>query len=122
MLRIRCFFLGCVLFFAAMVAPQQSFAQPSFTNLVGIAAAGVNAMQVIPQVFHILKARRVEGLSDKAIWMGTLSSCLWEAYGLLLGDPVQIIGNAVLLSSNVVLLVAKLYFSRNEETRVLLPV
>lgn len=88
--------------------------QSHLSGAVGASAVISTSFMTIPQIIHCVKTRSAKDISLAAIMIGSLSTVLWEVYGVLITDYVQIIGNIVLLSSNLVLLYLKYHFSKGE--------
>ncbi|MDP5183481.1 SemiSWEET transporter [Blastococcus sp. BMG 814] len=75
---------------------------------LGILAATLSIAVVWPQVWLSCRHRRTLGLSPTSAWLAVALNLCWLAFGLLSGDPVQIVTNAVVGAGNAAVLVALL--------------
>ncbi|MCF6506830.1 PQ-loop repeat-containing protein [Blastococcus sp. MG754426] len=75
---------------------------------LGILAATLSISVVWPQVWRSCRHRRTLGLSPTSAWLAVALNLCWLAFGLLSGDPVQIVTNAVVGTGNAAVLVALL--------------
>ncbi|GGQ85347.1 SemiSWEET transporter [Couchioplanes azureus] len=71
-------------------------------------AAGLSVTLLWPQVWTSAVRRRTAGLSPTATWLGVALPLGWIEYGLLIGDPVQIVTNTVTGLAGLAILVALL--------------
>lgn len=61
-----------------------------------------------PQVWRCWAGRRTTGLSASATWLGVALPIGWITYGLLLGDPIQIVTNLITGTAGIAVLAALL--------------
>ena len=64
-------------------------------SVIGAVAALLTTVAYVPQAYKTIKTRSTASLSLPTYVMLFLGTCLWEAYGLLLGDWSIIITNLV---------------------------
>lgn len=77
-------------------------------HVLGPVAATFSIMLIWPQVWLSVRQRRTNGLSPTATWLSAALSLCWFTYGVLLGDPVQMITNGVVGAANIAILAALL--------------
>jgi len=77
-------------------------------ELVGLAAAGLTTPSFIPQAIKILRTRETKAISLGMYAMFTAGTTLWVIYGMTIGSPGIIIGNAISLVFVAAILVLKL--------------
>ena len=75
---------------------------------LGFFAAALSIAVVWPQVWLSCRHGRTLGLSPTASWLGVALNLCWLTFGLLIGDPAQILTNAVVGAGNAAVLVALL--------------
>jgi MtN3 and saliva related transmembrane protein len=65
----------------------------SFEKLMGLFASIFTGVAMLPQLFKIIKEKRVENISF--LWLVILFTglCLWAFYGFLIKDVIIIISN-----------------------------
>ncbi|MCF6743714.1 PQ-loop repeat-containing protein [Blastococcus sp. KM273128] len=80
----------------------------TMSAVLGILAATLSIAVVWPQVWRSCRHRRTLGLSPTSAWLAVALNLSWLAFGLLSGDPVQIVTNAVVGTGNAAVLVALL--------------
>ena len=64
-------------------------------STIGAVAALLTTVAYVPQAYKTIKTRSTASLSLPTYIMLFLGTCLWEAYGLLLGDWSIIFTNLV---------------------------
>ena len=64
-------------------------------TVIGAVAALLTTVAYVPQAYKTIKTRSTASLSLPTYIMLFLGTCLWEAYGLLLGDWSIIFTNLV---------------------------
>ena len=64
-------------------------------SAIGAVAALLTTVAYVPQAYKTIKTRSTASLSLPTYIMLFLGTCLWEAYGLLLGDWSIIFTNLV---------------------------
>jgi uncharacterized protein with PQ loop repeat len=74
----------------------------------GFLAAALSIAVVWPQVWRSCRHRRTLGLSPTAAWLAVALNAGWLTFGLLVGDPAQIVTNAVVGLGNSAVLAALL--------------
>lgn len=79
-------------------------------RIVGLTAAGLTTLSLIPQVWRSLKTRDTRGISLGMYWAYTVGIALWLAYGLLIHDLVVTLANAVTLLLAAIILMLKLRY------------
>jgi uncharacterized protein with PQ loop repeat len=75
---------------------------------LGFFAAALSIAVVWPQVWLSCRHGRTLGLSPTASWLAVALNVCWLTFGLLIGDPAQILTNAVVGAGNAAVLVALL--------------
>jgi uncharacterized protein with PQ loop repeat len=78
------------------------------TLTLGWLAAALSVLLLWPQVWLSCVKGRTGGMSPTGTWLGAAIPAGWICYGLLLGDPVQIVTNTVTGAAGVALLAAVL--------------
>src|SRR3954452_13779123 len=71
-------------------------------------AAALSISVVWPQVWRSCRHGRTLGLSPTTAWLGVALNLSWLTFGVLIGDPAQIVTNAVVGTGNTAVLVALL--------------
>ncbi|HKT32169.1 MAG TPA: SemiSWEET transporter [Gammaproteobacteria bacterium] len=79
-------------------------------RIVGLTAAALTTLSLVPQVWRSLKTRDTRGISLGMYWAYTVGIALWLAYGLLIHDLVVTLANAVTLLLAAVILMLKLRY------------
>lgn len=75
---------------------------------LGFLAAALSIALIWPQVWLSCRHGRTLGLSPTTTWLGVALNLCWLTFGLLIGDPAQIVTNAVVGAGNTAVLVALL--------------
>src|SRR5688500_346184 len=75
---------------------------------LGFFAAALSIAVVWPQVWLSCRHGRTLGLSPTASWLGVALNLCWLTFGLLIGDPAQILTNTFVGAGNAAVLVALL--------------
>jgi uncharacterized protein with PQ loop repeat len=75
---------------------------------LGFLAAALSISVVWPQVWRSCRHRRTLGLSPTTAWLGVALNLCWLTFGVLIGDPAQIVTNAVVGAGNTAVLIALL--------------
>ena len=76
--------------------------------VLGMLAAALSISVVWPQVWRSCRHGRTLGLSPTTAWLGVALNLCWLTFGVLIGDPAQIVTNAVVGAGNTAVLVALL--------------
>jgi uncharacterized protein with PQ loop repeat len=77
-------------------------------SALGFLAAALSISVVWPQVWRSCRHGRTLGLSPTTAWLGIALNLCWLTFGVLIGDPAQIITNAVVGAGNTAVLIALL--------------
>lgn len=64
-------------------------------GLVAALAAVLSAIQLIPQAWNAIRARDLASISLPSFLLISLTTCLWAAYGIHLGDLAIIFANGI---------------------------
>jgi uncharacterized protein with PQ loop repeat len=75
---------------------------------LGCLAAALSISVVWPQVWRSCRHRRTLGLSPTTAWLGVALNLCWLTFGVLAGDPAQVVTNAVVGAGNTAVLIAVL--------------
>jgi uncharacterized protein with PQ loop repeat len=75
---------------------------------LGFLAAALSIVVIWPQVWLSCRRGRTHGLSPTACWLGVALNLCWLTFGVLIGDPAQIVTNAVVGVGNTAVLTALL--------------
>ncbi|RZU32582.1 SemiSWEET transporter [Blastococcus saxobsidens] len=75
---------------------------------LGVLASTLTIALVWPQVWLSCRHRRTRGMSPTGTWLAVALNACWLVFGLLTGDPAQIVTNAVVGAANTGLLLALL--------------
>jgi uncharacterized protein with PQ loop repeat len=75
---------------------------------LGFFAAAFSIAVVWPQVWLSCRHRRTLGLDPTSSWLGVALNLCWLTFGVLIGDPAQILTNAVVGAGNTAVLAALL--------------
>jgi uncharacterized protein with PQ loop repeat len=78
------------------------------TAALGFLAATLSITVVWPQVWRSCRHGRTLGLSPTSSWLGVALNMCWLTFGVLIGDPAQIVTNAVVGAGNTAVLAALL--------------
>lgn len=87
---------------------------------LGFAAAALSISLVWPQVWLSCRRRRTLGLSPTACWLAVGLNACWLTFGLITGDPAQVITNVVVGAGNSAVLAALLHSRPQLRTRAVL--
>lgn len=79
-------------------------------RIIGLTAAVLTTLSLVPQVWRSLKTRDTRGISLGMYAAYTLGIALWLIYGLLIGDLPVMLANAVTLLLAAIVLVLKLRY------------
>ena len=90
---------------------------PTWTNVLGSAAALLTTLAFVPQVWHTFRTRDVSGISLGMYSAFTLGIALWIAYGLATGAWPVIIANIVTLAFALCILTMKVVIDRRRRKR-----
>ncbi len=71
---------------------------PSFDTVIGLAAAFCTTISYIPQLRKVWQTGETKDISLKMFLILGAGIALWVVYGVLKGDPVIILANAVSLA------------------------
>ena len=75
---------------------------------LGFLAAALSIALIWPQVWLSCRQGRTLGLSPTTSWLGVALNLSWLTFGLLIGDPAQIVTNSVVGTGNTAVLAALL--------------
>src|SRR5215213_4372065 len=87
------------------------------TAALGFLAAALSISVVWPQVWRSCRHGRTRGLSPTTAWLGVALNLCWLTFGVLVGDPAQIVTNAVVGVGNSAVLIALLLARPDLRTR-----
>jgi MtN3 and saliva related transmembrane protein len=87
-----------------------------FVFLVGILATFFSLWSTVPQIRKSLKTKKTDDVSKWLIICLTGGLSLWVAYGVLKGDMIIAIANAIGVSLNLCLLFLKWKYSNKLKT------
>ncbi|WP_229069174.1 SemiSWEET transporter [Actinoplanes sp. DH11] len=87
------------------------------THFFGILGAALSMSIAWPQVYRSCVRRRTSGLSATACKLGVAMPIGWVTYGLLIGDPFQIVTNVVAAGTGLAILAALLLTQPQLRTR-----
>jgi MtN3 and saliva related transmembrane protein len=87
-----------------------------FVFLVGILATFFTMWSTVPQIRKSLKTKKTDDVSKWLIICLTGGLSLWVAYGVLKGDMIIVIANAIGVSLNLCLLFLKWKYSNKLKT------
>jgi MtN3 and saliva related transmembrane protein len=87
-----------------------------FVFLVGILATFFTLWSTVPQIRKSLKTKKTDDVSKWLIICLTGGLSLWVAYGVLKGDMIIVIANAIGVSLNLCLLFLKWKYSNKLKT------
>jgi uncharacterized protein with PQ loop repeat len=90
------------------------------TAVLGFAAAALSISLVWPQVWLSCRRGRTRGLSPTACWLAVGLNLCWLTFGLLAGDPAQVVTNVVVGTGNSAVLAALLLSQPSLRTRAVL--
>ena len=79
-------------------------------RLIGLIAAALTTLSLLPQVWRSLKTRDTRGISLGMYVAYTIGIALWLVYGLLIHDLVVTLANAVTLFLAAIILMLKLRY------------
>lgn len=79
------------------------------TAVVGSAGVGLNQIFIWPQVRRALTG--VEGVATLTVLGGLFARASWTLYGIRLGDPILIVGNALVAGGFLLLFAALVHYS-----------
>lgn len=82
------------------------------TTVIGLMAAFLTTLAFVPQVIHILKTKKTDGISLAMYSAFTSGVALWLAYGFMVMDLPVILANAVTLVLALIVLGLTLYSRR----------
>jgi len=85
-------------------------------TLLGFAAGAITSIGFIPQ---LVKGFRTKKLDDVSYWMPfvlIVGMSLWLVYGIARDDIAIIVANLVAVTSSVLLVILKWYYSPNRRT------
>jgi len=82
------------------------------TDYIGYLAASLTTLSFVPQAWHTFTTRDVRGISLGMYSAFTAGVALWLVYGLLIGAWPVVVANAITLLLATIILLMKLYFSR----------
>ncbi|MEU8656651.1 SemiSWEET transporter [Actinoplanes philippinensis] len=77
-------------------------------HICGLLGATLSMSIAWPQVYRSCVRRRTSGLSATACMLSVAMPLGWVSYGLLIGDPFQIVTNVVSASTGLAILIALL--------------
>src|SRR4051794_8043768 len=100
--------------------PPPNGTRSTMTAALGFAAAALSISLVWPQVWLSCRRGRTRGLSPTACWLGVALNLCWLTFGLLTGDPAQIVTNIVVGAGNSAVLAALLISQPQLRTPALL--
>src|SRR3712207_3260226 len=76
--------------------------------VLGFSAAALSISNIWPQVWRSCRHGRTLGLSPTSSWLAVALNLCWLVFGVLIGDPAQIVTNAVVGAANTAVLAALL--------------
>jgi uncharacterized protein with PQ loop repeat len=78
------------------------------TATLGTLAAALSISNIWPQVWRSCRHGRTSGLSPTSSWLAVSLNLCWLTFGLLIGDPAQVVTHAVVGVGNTAVLTALL--------------
>ncbi|TQN41967.1 uncharacterized protein with PQ loop repeat [Blastococcus colisei] len=75
---------------------------------LGFFAATLSIAVIWPQVWRSCRHGRTRGLSPTSAWLGVALNLCWLTFGVLIGEPAQIVTHAVVGAGNTAVLAALL--------------
>ncbi|RBY98032.1 hypothetical protein DQ237_03840 [Blastococcus sp. TF02-8] len=84
---------------------------------LGVLASTFSIALVWPQVWLSCRHRRTLGMSPTSTWLAVALNFCWLTFGVLTGDPAQIVTNAVVGAANTALLLALLLTQPQQRAR-----
>jgi MtN3 and saliva related transmembrane protein len=82
--------------------------------LIGMSATLFSLWSTVPQIRKSLKTRKTDDVSKWLIISLITGLSLWVMYGVLKGDIIIAIANAIGVTLNIILLVLKLKYTTNK--------
>ena len=79
-------------------------------RIIGLTAAALTTLSLLPQVWRSFKTRDTRGISLGMYVAYTVGIALWLVYGLLIHDLVVTLANAVTLFLAAIILMLKLRY------------
>ncbi|MDE1886594.1 MAG: SemiSWEET transporter [Gammaproteobacteria bacterium] len=79
-------------------------------RIIGLTAAALTTLSLLPQVWRSFKTRDTRGISLSMYVAYTVGIALWLVYGLLIHDLVVTLANAVTLFLAAIILMLKLRY------------
>jgi uncharacterized protein with PQ loop repeat len=105
---------------AASIAVHRTEHRSTMIAALGFFAAALSISVTWPQVWRSCRHGRTLGLSPTASWLGVALNLCWLTFGLLIGDPAQILTNSFVGMGNAAVLVALLIAQPHLRTRPML--
>jgi uncharacterized protein with PQ loop repeat len=88
--------------------PPERNPRSTMIAALGFFAAALSICNIWPQVWRSCRHGRTLGLSPTAAWLGVGLNLCWLTFGVLTGDPAQLLTHAVVGAGNTAVLVAVL--------------
>jgi len=82
---------------ALVVAAVGGMAVAISPTVVGWLAIAAGATSVLPQTVHVLRAPTLHGVSVPTYLLLCLTTLSWATYGVLIGDPLVVVTNLLVL-------------------------
>lgn len=93
---------------AAPIAVHRTEPRSTMIAALGFLAAALSIALTWPQVWRSCRHGRTLGLSPTGAWLGVALNICWLTFGVLTGDPAQILTNVVVGVGNSAILAALL--------------
>ena len=84
------------------------------TEFFGYFAAMLTTLAFLPQLIKTLKTKKADDVSLITLIMFILGSLSWIVYGYKISSLPILIANLITLTLNLLILISKLYFSKNK--------
>lgn len=83
-------------------------------KIIGLTAGILTASSLLPQLFKTVKTKEAEDVAPFMFWMLVTGTGLWTYYGVLRDDLPIIITNAFSFSLNIVMLILRSHYTKND--------
>lgn len=80
---------------------------------VGLVAGILTASSLLPQLFKTIKTKEAEDVAPIMFWMLVSGTGLWAYYGVLRDDLPIMITNAFSFSLNILMLILRKRYTKN---------
>ena len=84
----------------------------TFTDVIGFSAGVLTSINIIPQIIHTIRTKKVEDISIWMLLIYDVGLFLWVAYGFIINSYPVIIMDGIAFLTSIFMTYMKLRYSK----------